>query len=119
MKESKLRNDFLRAQPEPVKLKSVSDRSAEQIRGEARMRKGNKLIIAGFIVAVAGIVFYCVACFAGGMNQELGAILFDNVVPFARAALAVIGIGTGLWLVGSMMYLMGAMDTDFKGEPRL
>lgn len=83
------------------------------------MRRGRTLVVSGFVVAVAGIVLYCVACFSGGVSQEMSAILIDNVVPFARTALAIIGLGTLLWLVGSMLYLMGAMDTDFDGQPKL
>ena len=101
------------------KLVGLPSKTVEQKRAEARIRTGNALIISGFVVAVIGIVLYCAACFSGGINQEMSAILFDNVVPFARATLAVIGIGTLLWLVGSMMYLKGAMDTDFDDQPKL
>lgn len=84
--------------------------------GEARQRNGKRMIFAGFGITILGVVLYCAACFAGGMDAEMGDILLRNVVPFARATLAVVGLGTLVWLVGSFTYLRGAMDADEQGS---
>lgn len=88
-------------------------------RAESRQRAGKKMILAGFVVTILGVVLYCAACFAGGMDADMGDLLFRNAVPFARATLGVLGLGTLVWLVGSFTYLRGAMDADEEsGETR-
>jgi hypothetical protein len=79
---------------------------------EAMQRAGKRMILAGFIITIAGIVLYCAVCFAGGVDADMGDILLTNAVPFARATLAVLGVGVLVWLVGSFTYLNGAMDAD-------
>jgi len=81
-------------------------------RARMQQKAGDRLILAGFVLTVVGVILYCVACFAGGVDAGLAAILFDNVVPFARATLVVLGIGSALWLVGSFMYLNGTITED-------
>lgn len=80
-----------------------------------RMIRGKKLVIGGFIVAIAGIIGYCVACLGASMNPDLSAALLDNPRWLVGPALGVIGLGTLLWLAGSFMYLSGAMDSDPNG----
>lgn len=70
------------------------------------------MILAGFVITIVGVVLYCAICFAGEVDADMGDILFDNAVPFARAMLAVLGLGTLVWLIGSFTYLKGAMDAD-------
>lgn len=82
------------------------------VRAERHQRIGQWMIIAGFVVTVLGVVGYCLASFAGGMNAGVSEILFANAVPFARATLVTLGLGTALWLVGSVMYLHGLMTAD-------
>lgn len=88
---------------------------------ESLQKVGKGMILAGFIITIVGVVLYCAACFAGGADADMGDILFKNAVPFARATLAVLGLGTLVWLVGSFTYLRGAMDADEdaaeKGTP--
>ncbi len=88
-------------------------RPAEE--GEAlhavRMRRGRALVVAGFAVAIAGVVGYCAVCFAGGVHHQMAQLLLESATPFVTTLL-VIGAGTALWLVGSVMYLVGAMDAD-------
>lgn len=79
---------------------------------ERRQRTGERMILAGFVIAITGVVGYCVASFAAGMSTAMEGILFDNDVPFARATLAVLGLGTLVWLAGSITYLRGALDAD-------
>ncbi|MCC7033698.1 MAG: hypothetical protein IT179_12795 [Acidobacteria bacterium] len=79
---------------------------------ERRQRTGQRMILAGFVIAIAGVVAYCVASFGAGMSTAMEGVLFDNDVPFARATLAVLGLGTLVWLAGSITYLRGALDAD-------
>lgn len=88
-------------------------------RAESLQRSGNRLVVSGFVITVVGVVAYCAACFAGGMDAELGDLMFQNAVPFAQATLAILGLGTVVWLVGSITYLRGAMEAaeEPDGEP--
>lgn len=81
-------------------------------RAETMQKNGKGMILAGFVITVVGVVLYCLACFAGGVDAGMGDILFRNAVPFARATLGILGVGTLVWLVGSFTYLRGAMDAD-------
>jgi hypothetical protein len=79
---------------------------------ERRQKTGKRMIVAGFVIAVAGVVLYCLASFAGDLGAGMGDVLVHDAVPHARATLAVIGLGTLVWLVGSIKYLNGVMDAD-------
>ncbi|MBZ0274409.1 hypothetical protein K8I61_20420 [bacterium] len=81
-------------------------------RAESMQKTGKRMIFAGFVMTVVGVILYCAACFAGGMDTDIGDILFRNAVPFARGTLAFLGLGTLVWLVGSFTYLRGAMEAD-------
>lgn len=83
---------------------------AEAARPAARERQGKALVVAGWITAVIGIVLYCAASFAGETDADLAAILFHGAVPAARAALVVIGCGTLLWVVGTVVHANAALD---------
>lgn len=74
----------------------------------ARMQQGQKLIIVGFVIAVFGIVLYCMAAFSAGPVQ-------DEPV-FIKESLGVIGLGTLVWLVGAIKYLNGAIDSNTSDE---
>ena len=91
-------------------------RAARLARSESLQRRGKRLIVAGSVITVAGVILYCVASFAGGMGADFGDILFRNAVPFARTTLGVLGLGTLVWLAGSLAYLKGAMDADEGDE---
>ncbi len=84
-------------------------------RAEQQMRRGKQLVISGFIVAVVGIVAYCVACFSGGVNQGIASALLTSPGWLVGPTLGIIGLGTLLWLVGSFIYLSGGMDSDANG----
>ena len=90
-----------RAKPEPFVL------------AERRMRTGKRLVIGGFFVSVAGIIGYCLACFAAGQNVASSGMA--DPAWFVAAALGVVGLGTLLWLLGSFLFLSGAMDGDPEG----
>jgi hypothetical protein len=84
-------------------------------RAEQQMRRGKHLVISGFIVAVVGIVAYCIACFSAGVNQGLASAFLESPGWLVGPTLGIIGLGTLLWLVGSFVYLSGAMDSDGNG----
>ena len=105
------------AVPRPTERQGpAAQRAARVARAETLQRRGKQLIVAGSVVTVAGVILYCVASFAGGMGADLGDILFRNAVPFARTTLGVLGLGTLVWLAGSLAYLKGAMDADEGDE---
>lgn len=91
---------------------------AQQTDAAQRMRRGQRLVIGGFVVAVVGIVAYCVACLGAAMSQDLGTALLQSPGWLAGPMLGVIGFGTLLWLVGSFMYLNAGMDLD-PDDPEL
>ncbi len=84
---------------------------------ESLQKSGKRLIYAGFAITLLGVVSYCVVCFAAGASAELGDILLKNTVPFARATLGVLGLGTLVWVVGSFRYVRGIMDAADGGPP--
>lgn len=97
---------------EPGAASRSTTRTSQAVRAESLQRSGKGMILAGFVITIVGVVLYCAVCFAGGMDADMGDILFKNAVPFAQATLAVLGLGTLVWLVGSFTYLRGAMDAD-------
>jgi len=96
---------------------SAAHRSQEEVYAEAeqRMRRGRRLVIGGFVVAVVGVIGYSVACFSAAVSPQLGSTLLERPGWLVGPALGIIGLGTLLWLVGSFMYLTGAMDSDPNG----
>lgn len=79
-------------------------------RREARQRLGKVLVVAGWGIAVLGVAIYCVASFAAAPEADLAAILLHGAIPAARGGLAVIGAGTLVWLVGSILHLNASLD---------
>ncbi len=84
-------------------------------RAEQRMQRGRRLVISGFIVAVVGIVAYSVASFNAAAIQELGSALLESRGWLVGPTLGIIGLGILLWLVGTFVYVVGAMDSDPNG----
>ncbi len=95
----------------------VSDHSNTTIHANAarKMSRGRRLVIAGFVVAIVGIVAYCVVLFGAATNPTLGAILLKTPGWLVGPTLGAVGLGTLFWLVGSFMYLTGAMDSGPEG----
>jgi hypothetical protein len=91
---------------------------SERARPEVRQRQGKILVVAGWIIAMVGVLVYCVASFAAAADVGLAAILLDGAVPAARAGLFVVGGGTLLWAIGSVMHLSASLDVpdDEPGE---
>lgn len=92
--------------------RGLSARRERALRAESMQATGKKLIFAGFVITIVGVVAYCAACFAGGTDVDMQDLLLRNAVPFAHGTLAVLGFGTLVWLVGSFTYLRGATDAD-------
>lgn len=80
---------------------------------ERRMRRGERLVITGFVLAMLGIAVYCVGV---GASEYLGASLLENPEWAIEAALGILGLGTLLWLAGLFGYLRAAMDSDPEGS---
>ncbi len=99
-------------EPPPV---ATPTKSEVYVSAEQRMRRGQRLVISGFAVAVVGIVAYCVASFTIGANLEPGSALMESPGWLVGPTLGMIGLGTLLWLVGSFVYLNGVMDSDPNG----
>ena len=94
---------------EVVDLATQADLHA---RAERRMQRGKRLVMAGFIVSVVGIIAYCVATLMAGADQQLGAAFLERPGRLVAPTLITMGFGTLLWLVGSFMYLDGALTSD-------
>ncbi len=84
-------------------------------RAEQRMRRGKQVVISGLIVAMVGIVAYCVASFNAAVNQGLGSALLESRGWLVGPSLGMLGLGILLWLVGTFVYIVGAMDSDPNG----
>lgn len=82
---------------------------------EQRMRWGRWLVISGSIVAIIGIICRCIASFSVDIGSNIGALFLQNPEKFLGPTLGVIGLGTLLWLIGSFLYMHGAMDSDPNG----
>lgn len=72
------------------------------------MREGKRLILLGFIVAVVGIVAYCVV----GLSAPAPGTTSNGLEGMSTPSLGIIGLGTLLWLIGSFVFLLGGMDAD-------
>lgn len=94
---------------------AVPAKSDSYTKAERQMRRGKQLVISGFTVSAMGIVAYCIAAFGAGVDRELGSALFEHLGWLTGLTLGVIGLGTLLWLVGSFVFLSGAMDSDPEG----
>lgn len=84
-------------------------------RAERQMRCGKRLVISGFVSAVAGIVAYCVVGLSAGVNPQAGSVFLESSGWLHGATLAIIGLGVLLWLAGSILYVNGGMDSDPDG----
>lgn len=95
----------------PLK-KDQAPQDARAIRAEGLQRDGKKMVIAGFVITILGVVMYCAVNFAGEFKTGMDDVLYRNVVPFTWSTLAILGLGTLVWMVGSFTYLRGMMDAD-------
>lgn len=84
------------------------DKSNEQASATISMRNGQRLVIAGFVIASLGILIYCASTFSVGFSSEVPAL--------AKGGLAVIAAGVLCWFVGAIKYFQGAIDSNSPDE---
>jgi len=89
-------------------------RAADE-RLQARKRSGKALVVAGWVTALVGVVLYCVASFAAGADAGLAEILRGEI-PAAVSGLIVIGGGTLMWIVGTVMHLGAELDAAERAD---
>lgn len=82
---------------------------------ERRMRYGRRLVISGAVIAILGIICRCIVSFSVDIGPAIGAIYLRDPERFLGPTLGVIGLGTLMWLIGSFVYLNGAMGSDPDG----
>lgn len=82
--------------------------SSEMTSNMTRIHNGKNLVIAGFGIAILGIVLYCMASFSVGFGQ-------DEPV-FIKESLGIVGVGVLVWLIGTVKYLNAAIDSDTLDE---
>lgn len=93
-------------------LTGIDGKQAAYAKAERLVRTGKQLVNAGFVVSILGIVAYCLACFWATLNQKVGGVLYDNPGWLLLPTLGTIGLGTLVWLAGSVLHLKGAMECD-------
>jgi hypothetical protein len=74
----------------------------------ARLRQGKKIVLAGTLVAMAGIILYCTTVFMDGTEGE--------PIRFLTEGLVTIGAGVGVWLYGVVKYLSAALDLGYDDD---
>ncbi|MFC4346807.1 hypothetical protein ACFO5Q_02975 [Kordiimonas lipolytica] len=80
------------------------ERSNEMPLDNIRMRTGQRLVFAGFGIAVIGLILYSMAGFSAEAAQ---------IEPvFIKESLGVVGIGVVVWLIGVVKYLNGAIESN-------
>lgn len=90
-----------------AELPSEAPEDTKKVSSVAEIHTGRKLIVAGFIIAIAGIIAYCLAGFTD-FGQELS-------TP-GKVGLAMIAAGTACWLIGAIKYFHGAVEADLPEE---
>jgi hypothetical protein len=111
MMNSTIAQDIANAQDEA----QVATQQGPYDEAKRRMQRAKRLVIAGFSVAVAGMIGYCAACLGAGVNQDFGVHLLERPQWLIAPTLGTVGLGTVLWLIGSFHYLSAAMDSDPDG----
>lgn len=93
-----------------VNLSEASTLSKKYASAERRMLFGKRVVIAGFVVAILGVIAYCLASFNSDLNQQFGDVEYSG--GLLSLSLGMIGLGTLLWLIGSFIHLKAAMESD-------
>lgn len=100
--EFKHENEALQAiNPDERHLQLIKDDTSLLM---AKMQNGKKFIVIGFVIAIIGILLYCIPT----LSIELG---YDNPV-FSGAGLIAIGTGVICWITGAVKYLNAAIDSN-------
>lgn len=83
----------------------------------SEMYRAKAVAIIGIAVTLVGVVLYCVASLNAGRDADLGEVMFQGASPSTLIALCVMGIGTLLWLFGSLIHLGAAMGEESGPDP--
>lgn len=89
-----------------------------QLKFLKKMNKGKKITIAGFITAILGIVAYCIVGLSMGIDKDFVELSSTDGKISGSLPIALIAIGTIMWIVGQVMYLTAAVDQSFEDEPK-
>lgn len=100
---------IINAEESKTKLES-NTLSNKYAYAERRMLFGKRVVIAGFVIAILGVIVYCLACFNSDLNQQFGNM--EHTSGLLASSLGTIGLGTLLWLIGSFIHLKAAMESD-------
>lgn len=84
--------------------KSVEKEVNKNYYAKRRMKLGRNFVTAGFIVSIVGTIVYCSVCFHDTAIEPIGITHMKE--------LGITGLGTLMWLFGSLLHLKGAMDCD-------
>ncbi len=74
-----------------------------RVSAAGRMTRGRSLVVLGFVVALLGVVGYCVGSLAPGAGA-------GGLEALVGPGLWLIAAGTLIWLCGSVVYLTGVLD---------
>ncbi|MCC6574972.1 MAG: hypothetical protein IT462_14425 [Planctomycetes bacterium] len=85
---------------------------AAELTSTSEANRARSVAILGMVLSLAGVVLYCVASFRSEDTSDLSAVLFQFANPAALSALGIMGVGTLLWMFGSIMHLHALMDAD-------
>ena len=89
--------------------RSIVGESDSHSRGRRRIEWSQKAILNGWFVSLLGIVGYCYATLAGPhRGGPLGALVHSGPVGWAATFFLVVGLA--LWVIGSLVYLVEAID---------
>lgn len=87
---------------------NVAPADRQKVLSVVEIQAGKKLIIAGFVTAVAGIIAYCLAGFTADFGQQISAM--------GKTGLAMIAAGTACWFFGAVKYFHGAVQANLPEE---
>lgn len=100
--------DLLSRSPKALE-KSLAGDSNDQSRARRRIEWSQKAILNGWFVSLLGIVGYCYATLSGPhQGGPLGALVDSGPVGWVATFFLVIGLA--LWVSGSLVYLVEAID---------
>lgn len=82
-----------------------------------RLESSRRAILSGWIISVIGAVCYCYAAAGSGQNggSPITTLLHTGLVGLA--ATVFLAMGLGLWVVGSLVYLIEGSQAEPGEEP--
>lgn len=80
-----------------------------------QIQTGKALVIVGFVLLLAGALAYCFFSIGTGINLDTGTTVPAAHAKWTLAGLFAMGTGALLWLLGSFLYSLGALESDPEG----